>query len=214
MKSLTILVVEDHFLIRIALRGLLATMPEYRIISEATTGQQAIDLYNEKQPDLVIMDLRLNGLSGFEAIRTIHKNYPRAKILAISTLQGSEDIYRAIDAGASGYVTKDLDGQQLGEALRTVAEGGRYVPKALQLRLEERLPGNCITPREKLIIELLARGLNTAEIAIEAHIAEKTVRIHISNIFEKLGARDRTQLLLIALERGIIHLGSGSSQLG
>ena len=206
MNPLTVLVVEDHFLVRIALRGLLATMPGYRIVGEATSGEEAIDLYRKIQPDLVIMDLRLKSISGFEAIESIHKLYPKAKILAISTLQGSEDVHRALLAGARGYVTKDVDGQQLGEALRIIGGGGRYIPKALQLRLDERLSGNSMTPREMLILELLANGLSTTDIAAKANIAEKTVRIHIGNILEKLGARDRTQALLIALERGIVHL--------
>ena len=208
MKTVTVLVVEDHFLMRIALHGLLETMPEYEIVGESTSGQDAVKLYRELQPSIVIMDLRLNGSSGFEAIQSIVKSYPRAKILALSTLQGSEDIHRAIDCGARGYVTKDTDAQELTNALRTILAGGYYIPKSLQVRLDERLPGNDVTPREKMIIELLAQGLSTAEVAASIHIAEKTVRIHIGNILEKLGARDRTQALMIALERGIIHLRS------
>jgi DNA-binding NarL/FixJ family response regulator len=208
MKPLRVLIVEDHFLMRIALHGLLETVPEYKIVGEATSGQDAIELYRELQPDLVIMDLRLNGKSGFEATESIVKRYPRAKILALSTLQGSEDIHRAIACGARGYVTKDTDGEELRDALRTIATGGYYVPAALQERLDDRVPGNSVTPRERMILDLLARGLSTADVAASIHVAEKTVRIHISNILEKLGARDRTQALMIALERGIVHLDS------
>ncbi len=126
----------------------------------------------------------------------------------MSTLRGSEDVYRALRCGARGYLTKDVDGQELSHALRTVAMGGRYVPKALEASLEERPLGNDLTEREKGILDLLALGLSTVDIGAKSHIAEKTVRIHISNILEKLGARDRTQALVIALQRGIIHFDS------
>ena len=208
MTPLTVMVVEDHFLARAALRGLLDVVSGFQIIAEATSGQEAIDLYREKQPDIVIMDLRLNGLSGFEAIESIHKHHPRARILVLSTLHGSEDVYRAIRCGARGYLTKDADGQQLSSALRTVAAGGRYLPQALVASLEDRPTGNDLTVREKAILELLAMGLSTVEIGDKSQIAEKTVRIHISNILEKLGARDRTQALVIALQRGVIHFDS------
>ncbi len=208
MKPVTVLIVEDHFLMRIALHGLIDTMPGYQIVGEATSGQDAIALYRELQPEIVIMDLRLNGVSGFEAMDSIVKRYPKAKILALSTLQGSEDIHRAIECGARGYLTKGADGQELSKAIQTLLAGGYFVPPALQARLDERLPGNSVTPREKMILDLLSRGCGTSDIAINLQIAEKTVRIHIGNILEKLGAHDRAQALMIALERGIIHLDS------
>lgn len=206
MKNISVLIVEDHFLARIALRALLEVMSGFEIIAEATAGQEAIDLYREKQPDVVIMDLRLNGLSGFVAIESIKKRYPKARILVLSTLRGSVDVYRAFHCGARGYLTKDADGQELSNALQTVARGGRYIPKALEPSMEERLLGTDITPREKEILELLALGLTTSDIGVKSHIADKTVRIHISNILHKLGAHDRTQALVIALQRGIVHL--------
>jgi DNA-binding NarL/FixJ family response regulator len=205
MKPVTVMVVEDHFLARIALRGLLDAVSGFQIVAESTSGQEAIDQYREKQPDVVIMDLRLNGLSGFEAIECIAKQYPKARILVLSSLHGSEDVYRAIRCGARGYVTKDVEGPELSKALRVVAAGGRYINEALELRMEERPFGNDLTPKELAILELLASGLSTVDIGTTCQIAEKTVRIHISNILEKLGARDRTQAVVIALRRGIIH---------
>lgn len=203
-----VLIVEDHFLARIALCGLLDTLGGFRIVAETGAGEEAVRLYAEQQPDVVLMDLKLNGTSGFEAIERIHREHPAARILVLSNFQGSEDIQRALRAGARGYVTKEAEGRQLADALRIVASGGKYLPPKLASLLEEASPGPGITPRERLVLELLAKGLGTSEIARQSNIAEKTVRIHISNILEKLGARDRTQALVLALKRGIIHLDS------
>ncbi len=201
-----VLIVEDHFLARIALHGVLDSQPGFQIVAEAGAGADAIRLFREHRPDVVIMDLKLIGLSGFEAIEAIRREFPVARILVLSNFQGSEDVYRAMRCGARGYLTKDADGGQLLEALRAVAAGGRFIPKSLESRMAERCPGTDITPREKDVLRLLAEGLGTAEIALQLQIAEKTVRIHISNLLEKLGARDRTHALVIALHRGIIHI--------
>jgi DNA-binding NarL/FixJ family response regulator len=152
------------------------------------------------------MDLKLDGTSGFEAIRRIHDEDPSSHILVLSNFQGSEDVYLAMQAGARGYLTKDADGPELVNALQAVASGSRYRPKCLESRLAEYIPKGGITPRELVVLELLAKGMSTAEIAQQSDIAEKTVRIHISNVLEKLGARDRTQALILALKSGIIHL--------
>lgn len=205
-KPITVLIVEDHFLARIALRGLLETLQEFAIVAETNSGSEAIRLYREKKPDVVIMDLHLKDLSGFHAIEAIHRECPSARILVLSNLSGIEDISTAMRAGARGYLTKDSDGPQLAHALRTVAVGARFVPKHLESQLLHRLPDSGITPREKEVLQLIAEGLSTADIAARIEVAEKTVRIHISNVLEKLGARDRTQALVMALKQGIIHL--------
>lgn len=207
MKPLIrVLIVEDHFLARIALRGLFETLGGVRVVAETGAGEEATRLYREHHPDIVLMDLKLKGTSGFEAIQRIHDDDPSSRILVLSNFQGSEDVYRAMQAGARGYLTKDADGAQLANALQIVASGGRYIPKSLESRLAECIPKGGITAREREVLELLAKGMSTAEIAQQSHIAEKTVRIHISNVLEKLGARDRTQALVLALKRGIIHL--------
>ena len=201
-----VLIVEDHFLARIALHGVLDEQPGFQIVAEAGSGQDAIRLYREHRPDLVIMDLKLMGVSGFDAIEAIRREHPGARILVLSNFQGSEDVYRAMRRGARGYLTKDADGRQLVEAIRTVAMGGRFIPASLESRLAERCPGADITPRENEVLGLLAQGASTTEVARRLEIAEKTVRIHIGNLLEKLGARDRTHALVIALHRGIIHM--------
>jgi DNA-binding NarL/FixJ family response regulator len=207
-RSIRVLIVEDHFLARIALRGLFETIGGIRVAAETGSGEEAIQLYREHLPDVVLMDLRLNGTSGFEAVERIHRAHPSARILVLSNLQGSEDIHRAMKAGARGYLTKEAEGRQILDALQIVASGGRYIPKFLEDRLAERIPGAGVTPREQAVLELLAKGMSTSEIAAQIQIAEKTVRIHIGHLLEKLGARDRTQALVMALKRGIIHLDS------
>jgi DNA-binding NarL/FixJ family response regulator len=208
--AIRVLIVEDHFLARIALRSMFDTLQGFRIVAETGAGQEAIALFRQHQPDVVVMDLKLNGVSGFEAIKSIRREHPAARILVLSNLQGSEDVYRAMQAGARGYLTKDADGRQLADALRVVAGGGRYIPRALESRLAQRIPNSDITPRERAVLELLAQGMSTVDIARRFDLAEKTVRIHIGNLLEKLGARDRTQALVIALQRGIIHLDSSN----
>lgn len=201
-----VLIVEDHFLARIALHGVLDAQPGFQIVCETGTGQDAIQLYRDHRPDVVIMDLKLMGASGFAVIEAIHREHPTARILVLSNFQGSEDVYRAMRCGARGYLTKDAEGRQLVDALETVANGGRFIPRSLESRLAERCPGAEITPRESDVLRLLAKGSSTLDIAQQLKVAEKTVRIHIGNLLEKLGARDRTHALVIALHRGIIHL--------
>ncbi|HEY3840113.1 MAG TPA: response regulator transcription factor [Bryobacteraceae bacterium] len=201
-----VLIVEDHFLARIALHTVLDAQPGFVIVAETSSGQDAIRLYREHNPDLVIMDLKLLGISGFDAIEAIRREQPSARILVLSNFQGSEDVYRAMRCGAHGYLSKDVDGRQLIDAIRVVAGGGRFIPKSLESRLAERCPAASITPREQEVLSLLAKGLGTTDIAEQLAVAEKTVRIHIGNLLEKLGARDRTHALVIALHRGIIHL--------
>lgn len=206
IEPIRVLIVEDHFLARIALHGVLDAQPDFRIVAETGTAPEAIQLYREHRPDAVVMDLKLLGTSGFEAIEVIHREHPASRILVLSNFQGSEDVYRAMRCGARGYLTKDADGKQLLDALRVVAAGGRYLLKSLESRLAERCPAADLTPREHDVLRLLARGLSTTDIAHQLEVAEKTVRIHVGNLLEKLGARDRTHALVIALHRGIIHL--------
>jgi DNA-binding NarL/FixJ family response regulator len=206
MKQIRLLLVEDNFLARIALHGVCDAQPGLEIVAETPSGDEALRLYREHCPDVVIMDLKLAGSSGFDAIEAILREHAGAKILVLSNFQGSEDVYQAMRRGAHGYLTKDADGRQLVDAIRIVASGGRFIPRSLESALAERFPGAEVTPRESDVLRLLARGAGTMEIARELGVAEKTVRIHIGNLLEKLGARDRTHALVVALHRGIIHL--------
>jgi len=149
--------------------------------------------------------LGLPGLSGFEAIASIREQNRAARIIVLTNYDGSEDTYRALQLGAMAYLTKDASGQELISAILTVHQGVRYLPRAVRDRLAERMPCAELTPREHEVLNLISSGCSNREIAENLHIAEKTVRIHVSSVLEKLGARDRTQAAIYAIQRGFVH---------
>jgi DNA-binding NarL/FixJ family response regulator len=203
---ITVLLVEDHFLARMALRSVLGGKAGISLIAEAENGEQAISLYQQRKPDVTIMDLCLPGMNGFDTIAVIRKQNRTAKIVVLTNYEGSEDVYRALRNGAMGYLTKDASGTELVDAIETVHQGVRYLPRAARDRLAERIPCLELTPRERQVLERISRGESNREIATSLQIAEKTVRIHVSGMLEKLGARDRTQAAIYAIQRGIVHL--------
>jgi len=203
--SIRILLVEDHFMARMALRSILSGKKEFSIVGEAENGEQAISLYRQLKPDVTLMDLRLPGISGFEVITALKKEYRAARIVVLTNYEGSEDVYRALRNGAMAYLTKDASGQEVVDAILTVHQGLRYLPRAARDRLAERTPCLELTPREQQVLTQISRGQSNREIAESLQIAEKTVRIHVSGVLEKLGARDRTQAAIYAIQRGIVH---------
>jgi DNA-binding NarL/FixJ family response regulator len=205
-SKIKIMVVEDHFLVRIGLVSATEVEPDMEVVAESDNGRQAIDLYRRKRPDVVIMDLRLPGMTGTETTRMLTREFPNARVLILSTFGGDEDIYQALQAGAWGYVMKDMPRPQLLEAIRTVHSGRRFIPPEIAVRLAERLPNSELTPRELDVLKLLAKGLLNKEIAASLAIAEGTVKVHVINILGKLQANDRTEAVTLALKRGIIHL--------
>ena len=204
-RPIRVLLVEDHFLARMALHSVLSKHPSIQIVGEAPDGETGIEQYRLLSPDVVVLDLRLPQMSGFEVITQLRQQF-RARIIVLSNYQGSEDIYRAMQAGAMGYLTKDASGEQVIQALQSAYRGARYLPQVALHRLAERMPGVALTPREAEVLACVTRGLSNREIAEDLGIAEKTVRIHVSSVLEKLGARDRTQATIYALQRGLIHL--------
>jgi DNA-binding NarL/FixJ family response regulator len=203
--SIKILLVEDHFMARMALRSILSGKKEFSIVGEAENGEQAISLHGQLKPDVTLMDLRLPGISGFEVITTLKKQHRSARIVVLTNYEGSEDVYRALRNGAMAYLTKDASGQEVLDAILTVHQGLRYLPRAARDRLAERTPCLELTPREHQVLTQISRGQSNREIAESLQIAEKTVRIHVSGVLEKLGARDRTQAAIYAIQRGIVH---------
>jgi DNA-binding NarL/FixJ family response regulator len=189
-----------------ALRSVLGGRAGISLVGEAENGEQAISLYQQLKPDVTIMDLCLPGMNGFDAIAVIRKQNRTAKIVVLTNYEGSEDVYRALRNGAMGYLTKDASGKELVDAIETVHQGVRYLPRAARDRLAERIPCLELTPREHQVLERISRGESNREIATNLQIAEKTVRIHVSGMLEKLGARDRTQAAIYAIQRGIVHL--------
>ena len=206
IKQIRVLLIEDHFLARIALHSVFAGHPQIRIIGEATDGEQGIELYRSALPDVVVLDLRLPRMSGFDVITTLRKERRPARIVVLSNYQGSEDIYRAVRSGAMGYLTKDASGEELTNAIQSVNRDLRYLPRLALDRLAERMPAVELTPRESEVLLCITQGRSNREIAEQLGIAEKTVRIHVSSILDKLGVRDRTQATIYALQRGLVHL--------
>lgn len=206
VDSITVLLVEDHFLARIALRSVLAGHPQICVIGEAGDGEQGLAMYRALRPDVMLLDLRLPGTSGFDVLTRVRREFADARVVVLSNYQGSEDVYRAVRSGAAGYLTKDASGQELIDAITTVHRDLRYLPRTALDRLAERTTVTDLTPRETEVLTCITQGRSNREIAEHLHISEKTVRIHVSAVLEKMGARDRTQATIFALQRGLVHL--------
>jgi two-component system NarL family response regulator len=201
-----LLVADDHNIVRSGLTALINSENDMTVVAEATNGQQAIDLFKQHRPDVAIMDLRMPILGGVDAIIAIRKEFPTARIVVLTTYDGDEDIYRALQAGASGYLLKGMLAEELLEAIRAVNAGLRRIPAAVAERLAVRMGGPGLTSRELDVLALIVKGNSNKEIAAALTISEATVKTHINNILSKLGASDRTQAATMALQRGIIHL--------
>jgi DNA-binding NarL/FixJ family response regulator len=206
MKQIRIILIEDHFLARMALHSVLSGHAQISIVGEASDGEAGIVMYRNLRPDVVVLDLRLPRISGFDVITQIRQEFPNARIVVLSNYQGSEDIYRAVRSGAMAYLTKDASGEELLNAIQSVDRGLRYLPHVALDRLAERMPSVDLTPREAEVLACIAQGCSNREIAEELGIAEKSVRIHVSSVLDKMGARDRTQATIYALQRGLVHL--------
>jgi two-component system NarL family response regulator len=201
-----VVVVDDHPVVRDGLRTLLDAAPDIEVVGEAGDGRAAIAAWREHQPDVTLMDLRMPGMDGVDAIAAILRTAPEARIIVLTTFAGDEDIHRALRLGARSYLLKDAFGEEILAAIRAVHVGRRHVPAAVAARLAERPIGRDLTLREVEVLELIARGKSNREIGEELSIAEGTVKAHVNNILGKLEAQDRTDAAMIALKRGIIRL--------
>jgi two-component system NarL family response regulator len=176
------------------------------IVAETGNGRQAVELFEQHQPDVTLMDLRLPGLDGIEAITAILGKFPRARIVVLSSFGGTENVFRAFQAGARSYFLKDVKGRELVEAIRAVHAGQRPLPPEVASCLAERIPHPELSPRELEILKLIAKGESNKEIAARLAISEGTVRVHASNVFAKLGCSYRAQAVAVAFHRGIIEV--------
>jgi DNA-binding NarL/FixJ family response regulator len=201
-----ILIAEDHAVVRQGFIALLRLVEGFEIVAEATNGLQALALFREHRPDIALMDLRMPGAGGVETIIAIRKEFPDARIIVLTTFDGDEDIFRAIQAGARGYLLKGMDADELIDAIQTVHRGKSRIPAAVAERLAERLSGNALTDRETEVLKTIVAGKSNKEIAAALFISEATVKTHINNLLSKLGVADRTQAATMALHRGIVHL--------
>jgi DNA-binding NarL/FixJ family response regulator len=201
-----ILIVEDHAVVRQGLVALLNTVPEFQVVAQAADGELGLTLFREHKPDVTLMDLRLPHQNGVETIGRIRAEFPEARIIVLTTFDGDEDIYRALQAGAKGYLLKGMDGDVLMEAIRAVHAGKSRVPATVAERLAGRLSGPVLTERETDVLKQIVLGRSNKEIGTALFISEATVKTHINNLLGKLGVSDRTQAATTALQRGIVHL--------
>ena len=198
--------IDDQAVVRQGFVALINTVPDMEVIAEGINGQQAIDLYKEHRPDVTLIDLRMPVVGGVEAITTIRQNFPDARLIVLTTYDGDEDIYRSLQAGARGYLLKDVFFEELETAIRAVHGGSRHIPAAIAMRLAERMASSDLTSREMEVLELIVRGQSNKEIGASLTISEATVKSHINNILSKLGVTDRTQAVTTALQRGLVYL--------
>jgi len=205
-NKIRIVVVDDQAVVRQGFVSLINTVADMEVIAEGTNGQQAIDLYREHRPDIMLIDLRMPVLSGVEAIAAIRREFPGARIIVLTTFDGDEDIYRSLQAGAQGYLLKDVFFEDLEEAIRKVHSGSKKIPAVVAERLAERMSGSDLTGRELEVLQQIVAGRSNKEIGTQLNISEATVKSHINNILSKLGVSDRTQAATTALQRGIVHL--------
>jgi DNA-binding NarL/FixJ family response regulator len=201
-----VLVADDHPVVRTGLAAVLVQEADLELVAEAENGERAVALYREHLPDVCLMDLRMPVMDGVEAIRTITTEFPEACILALTTYEGDADIRRALEAGARGYLLKDMLLTDVIRAIRCVRRGERVIPNAVAARLAEYPERSELTERELEVLQLVARGLSNKEVARVIGRTDETVKIHLKNTFSKLGVADRTEAVTVALTRGLIHL--------
>jgi DNA-binding NarL/FixJ family response regulator len=204
--TIKIMVIDDQAVVRQGFVALINTVSDMAVVAEGTNGRQAIDLYRLHRPDVTLMDLRMPELGGVEAITAIRKEFPDARLIVLTTYDGDEDIYRSLQAGAQGYLLKDMFFEELEEAIRKVHGGSRRIPAQVAERLAERMGSSDLTGRETEVLEQIVAGHSNKVIATRLNISEATVKSHINSILSKLGVSDRTQAATTALQRGLVHL--------
>ncbi|QDU27091.1 Response regulator protein VraR [Anatilimnocola aggregata] len=208
-KSATVirvLCVDDHPLVRKGIVAILANEDDVELVAEAANGNDAVELFRLHRPDVTLMDLRMPGLDGIGAIKVIRSEFPDAKIVALTSYDGDQDIFRALEAGVRGYLLKEMVHTVVLSAIRKVFAGQKLMSPEVAERVAGYFPQDALTPREIEVLSLVAQGLANKEIAGQLGAAAGTVKIHVQNILAKLHATDRTHAVTIALQRGIIHL--------
>lgn len=203
--TVTLMLVEDHPIMRIGIAALLAMRNDFQLVAQAGSGEEAILQHQEHRPHITLMDLRLTGMSGVETIRVIRQQSPQARFIVLTTYEGDEDIHQALQAGASGYVIKGMPHDTLMNAILKVHSGGVFLPPTVRRTLAARMPGTELNSREREVLVRIAQGKSNKEIAAELGIAEITVKCRVSTILNRLSVNDRTQAVVTALQRGLLH---------
>lgn len=201
-----VLIVDDHPVVRFGLAAIISLQPDMVVVGEAGSGEDACLMSTVRAPDVVLMDLRLPGMSGVQAIQTIRKTNADVRFIVLTTYDGDEDIRRALDAGAQAYLLKAMSHVEVTAAIRKVHSGARVIPEPVSKVLAERRPQSQLSGREVEVLELIANGLSNKEIGRALGITEATVKWHVNLILNRLDVADRTEAIVAALRRGIIHL--------
>jgi DNA-binding NarL/FixJ family response regulator len=201
-----VIVVDDHPVVRFGLAAIIGSQPDMAVVAEAGSGKEACDVCARQPADVVLMDLRLPGLSGVEAIITIRALNPKLRFIVLTTYEGDEDIHRALEAGAHAYLLKGMPHDKLANAIRSVHSGLKFIPESVSRSLAERPPHSELSARELEVLELIVKGHSNKEIGETLGISEATVKWHVSIILSRLNVSDRTQATVAALQRGIVHL--------
>src|SRR5579863_1062723 len=199
--------VDDHPLLREGIATIINNQPDMLLVSQAATGAEAIRQYREHKPDVTLMDLRLPDLSGIDAMIAIRAEFREARIIMLTTFEGDVEIQRALQGGARGYLLKNMPPSELVQAIRQVHAGKKRIPADLAAQLAEHLNEDNLTAREVEVLRQVGGGNRNRDIAEILNISEETVKVHIKHIMDKLGAKDRTQAIAIAIRRGIIQIG-------
>ena len=208
-ELITLLIVDDHPVVREGLSGMLSSQPDFEVIGQVNNGAETVVFHEQHQPDVTLMDLRMPNMDGVAAIQRIREKRPSANILVLTTYDSDADIVRAIEAGATGYLLKDTPREELFRAIRAAARGESVLAPAVAARLMTRLRAPAaenLSAREIEVLQLVAKGHSNREIGRALHISTATVKTHLIHIFDKLGVDDRTAAVTVALERRIIAL--------
>ncbi len=205
-QTIRILTVDDHQLLREGIAAVIEGQPDMRVVGEASTGYEAVESFRRERPDITLMDLRMPGMSGMEAITAIRAEFPNARIIVLTTYAGDVQAAAALKAGAAGYLLKNLVRKELIDTIRVVHSGKRRVPTEIATQIAEHVADDALSEREIEVLRCVSAGKSNKLIANELDISEDTVKSHMKSILPKLDACDRTHAVMIALRRGILDI--------
>jgi len=206
VQKMDVLVVDDHPILRLGVAAIINAQRDMRVCAQAGSGEEAVQMFRKHHPSITLMDLRLPGMSGLEALRIMREDDPKMQCVVLTTYEGDEDIHQALAAGALGYLIKGMSHETLVDALRRVHAGHRFLPPPVARSLADRTPNSDLSPREREVLSLMVHGQSNREIGASLGITEATVKCHVSVILMRLGVSDRTQAVIAALQRGLEHL--------
>ena len=204
--KIKVMVVDDHPLLRVGITAIVNARADMTVVGQAETGEEAVAMFPRCKPDVTLVDLKLPGMSGVATITAIRALQPGARCIVVTTYEGDEDIHRALEAGAQGYIIKGMPYQVLVQALQRVSAGGRFLPPPVAHALASRMPDSELSARELEVLNLLVAEKSNKDIALSLRITEATVKSHVSAILMRLNVDDRTQAVVTALQRGLVHL--------